>query len=460
MSNVQNVACQMQTYSIEEVNSNLLKVSIIVMHEGVNLKESSFSIDSIEKAKKSCKNIPILAFIKRDQNGEAIDFDQHNIIMKIVDTEDGLQLKEYFEEQPIGVIPESNNYRYEMIDGVKHVVVDGYIWKSYSNEAYDLIMNSESKSVSMEIAVNEGVVEEDGLYNIKDYTYLGVTILGDCITPGMGFTCNLTKYSKNVDFDKAIKDITNEVDAYLEREVNSMDEVKVEEVAVETEPTQEPEAIVGTVVETEEAVEEVVVIEESEESVQDNFTQDSTDETIVEEVVEAVEDAVSVSTEEVIQTIEEVVESVVEEVVEPQINIVEFVENFAKAIVGELDFSEGELDVEALLAKSTEKFNHLNEELNTLRAFKQNIEDEKFKAEVELIFADFNLSEDETVELKAKALNGEMTIQELTKELYALEGMKVMKSKKKFSTDEVEKARVSIQDIKETSYKPYGGILG
>lgn len=475
---IKNISCNMQTYSIEKEDSNLLKVSIRVMHEGINLKESSFSFDSMEKAKASCKNIPILAYIKRDKDGEAIDFDQHNIIMKIVDTEDGLQLKEYFEEKPIGVIPETNNYRYETIDGVNHVVVDGYIWKSYSNEAYGLIMDSESKSVSMEIAVNDGSIDEHGVYHIKDYTYLGVTVLGDDITPGMGFTCNLTKYSKNVDFNKAIKDIRNEIDIYLERGVKSMSEAKVIE-AVEQET---PETVENTVVEeikevvetevevaeTEVEVETVENIEQPKEEVfaeeveLENTVQDNTVEQPIEESVEveeALEAPENVQEIEVEQIIEEEVQQAPECHTEAQNDIQEKIENFARVIIEEMDFSSEEFDLDVVLTKITDKFNKMGEELETLKSFKQKIDEEIFKAEVESVFGKFDFSEEEVGELRTKALNKELSIEELTKELYALEGMKAIKSKKKFSTKEVETARVSIQDIEEKKYKPYGGIL-
>ena len=53
------------------------------------------------------------------------------------------------------MIPETNNYFYEEINGETYLGCYGYIWKSYSNDAYDILLEDEEKEVSMEILVKE-----------------------------------------------------------------------------------------------------------------------------------------------------------------------------------------------------------------------------------------------------------------------------------------------------------------
>lgn len=224
---------QIKTFSKVKESGNLEPVKITLMHSGLNSNKSDIPDDVVDGAKETISNIPILAYIKRDDDGEAIDFDQHNVITKIVQTDSGHDVKQFYLERPIGVIPETNNYRIEEIDGMNHVVVDGYVWKTYSNEGYDLITDSGEKGVSMEIYVEDGSKNKrTGVYEITDYSYLGVTVLGDDVAPAMGDTCKLETYSSNEEFQFAMEELNNEVKKY---------QMEVETVAnTQTEPTVDP----------------------------------------------------------------------------------------------------------------------------------------------------------------------------------------------------------------------------
>lgn len=159
------------------------KVRVKVMHSGLNLNNSNFSDEAIGKASPSLRNIPLLAFVKKtDGSGEA-DFAGHEFEFKI--TEDGI--KYVYLGRPIGMIPETNNYSYEEDEeGVKFVSADAYIWNQYANEAMDIIQRDGSKSVSMEISVdNYEVDDKAGVMDITDFKYTGVAILGDDVQPAM-----------------------------------------------------------------------------------------------------------------------------------------------------------------------------------------------------------------------------------------------------------------------------------
>ena len=109
----------------------------------------------------------------------------------------------------------------------------------------------------MEIKVIDGEYDDiEDVYNITKYRYEGITVLGDCVEPGVK-GANMTKYSKCADYKVALEEIYKEIFS-LESEVNTM-ENQVAEVVEEVieEPVQE-------VVETE--VVEPVEVEEPEQN--------------------------------------------------------------------------------------------------------------------------------------------------------------------------------------------------
>jgi hypothetical protein len=163
-------------------DDRFLKLKIYVMHDGVNLNESSFDIDAMERAKESIKNVPILAFVREVDGENDKDFAGHE--MELIYKDDEYKFK--YLGRPVGVIPaDDNNYHYETIEDQTFVVVDGYVWKDYANDALDILEQDEVKSQSMEISVNSYSFSEDGICNITDYRYTGVCLLGDDVTPAM-----------------------------------------------------------------------------------------------------------------------------------------------------------------------------------------------------------------------------------------------------------------------------------
>lgn len=188
-------------------DERFLKLKVIVMHEGLNLNNSSFSMDAIELAKDSIVNIPILAFVKESDDNEN-DFAGHEMQLVVSDSE----YKIKYLGRPIGVIPANdNNYRYEIIDDKTYVVVDGYVWKDYANEALDIIKRDGVKSQSMEIMLNNYAYNKDGICEIKDYKYTGVTLLGDDVPPAMvNAKAEIISYSTN-GINDAISSILSEL---------------------------------------------------------------------------------------------------------------------------------------------------------------------------------------------------------------------------------------------------------
>lgn len=444
---INSVPCTLN-FSETQNNSNLMKVKIVVMHEGENRNGSAFSMQSIEFARESLKNVPILGYILRSEDGEALDFDEHNMSVRLVEGKDGYELKEFYEEQIIGVIPETNDYHYEMIDGVNHVCCTGYIFKSYSNGGAELIEDCDSKGVSMEISVEEGNFV-DKVYHINKYQYQAVTILGDHVPQGMNGTCNIKKFSFDSNAKQTIENINEEIqkinhgkeDFTMENNTVEFEETKkVDDTVVETEP-QEPEEAHATEVETEDKAEpEVVDVEETVEEVAE------TEDTEVEaEVEEADEFACGTKKKKKYEDEEEKEEKEEEKFSLECFSV--FFEEVPQTVVEVCD---------ALV----EKFNKLNEELAMLKEFKAEIEAQNLQADVDEVCAEFDFAEEEISEVKEKAYKGEISLEAFKKELFALVGMKAHAKKEKFSQKEkVAKPKIAIIETKADNKEPYGGLF-
>ena len=422
------VPCDMSAYSIGNDEGNLMKVKIVVMHEKKNRNRTSFSMEAIEKAKESIKNVPILAYILRDTEGNVSDFDEHNMEMRLKDSKDGFEIETYYQEKPVGVIPESCNPRYEEINGINHLVVDGYIWKSYSNGADKIIKSSDSKGLSMEIEVLEGnYIEEDDIYDITDFRFLGVTCLGDHVEQGMNGTASISKYSASANYKKALEDIYKEIYNLERKEDSTMEDVKKEEVVVE-----ETEIV-------EEVTEEFVSEEVIEETVEENIEETQQVEEVTEEVTVEEEVVEDTTVEEVVNEFSlECFASILDEVPETLDEVVEKISDKFKALNIELQYA--------------------NAQIEELAKFKAEKDLEVLKTNVEEIANKFALDMDLT-ELKEKVYSNEMTLEVFERELKVLFAEKVMEEKIKYSAKE-ETTKIIVKDINEPKVKPYGGILG
>ena len=403
-----NIKCKsMQFENIE--NTNLMKVTLSIVHPGLNDKGTFISENAIRNAEESIKNKPILAYILRDDEGNVEDFDTHNMDVKLVEVGNGYELKTHYVEVPIGVISESCNPRYVNIDGIEYFQCDGYVWRNYGNGAAELIEDNEFKSVSMEIQILDGEFDKhNDIYTINNYVYEGVTVLGDHVLPGIG-GAKIQKYSVCTDYKDALADIYKEIYS-LERK----------EASMETEVIKE------------EVVEEVV--EEATEIVENNEQ-----ETVMETIEETEEQVVEVE-ENVIEETEEVVEEETESL-DVFSNILEEVPSTLKEVANIIG----------------EKFSAMNEELNELREFKSKIDLEELKVQVDEISNKYELDVD-TTELKEKAITKDITLEQFEKELKVLFAEKVLENGKFSKEIKEEPAKVTVTSHEEEK-SIYGGLF-
>lgn len=370
-------------FTDEVINNNFHKVKLYIQHDGLNHNGTVFEKENIEKATKTLANIPILAYIKRGEHDDAYDLGGHEVELRLEEKDGELYFREHYLEQAVGVIGETNGAHFEEIDGRTYLVAYGYIWKSYSNEFYDIMLKNEQMSVSMEIEVKSMSFKDDYI-DITDYEFTGVTVLGSDVPPAMDGACINMNFSKDNTFINNVK----ELNSYLNKEFNGKEDKIVEEVknaeeTIENEGQEEvTENYEQEIVENDEYTENPETIEDNEDVVEDE----------IKEGVEVVIDGVTYSKEDII-----------------------------------------------------EKFNRL-QELETFKAeYDAKVELEEVTNQVNEVVEKFDFKEDEISELKEKAINKEFTIETFELHLEALYGRKVreQKNEKKNFSKEPEKLTVS-----------------
>lgn len=177
-------------------SQKFIKMRLRICHDGDNPNGSHFELDDMQKAQDSLVNIPILANVVFDDDGNP-QFGGHDMDIE----RNKLNDKEFrfvYKEVPIGVIPEDCNAQIEEYDGRNYVCADGYIWRDYCNYAEDIIERDKDIKISMEIAIKDSSYDEENkVFNITDYSYRGVTFLGNKYGTGMIDACATTNFTDN-----------------------------------------------------------------------------------------------------------------------------------------------------------------------------------------------------------------------------------------------------------------------
>lgn len=401
--------------STEPISSNLVPVKLTLLHDDLNRNSSSLSMDAIKMAEPSLKNKPILAYIRKDENGE-FDFAGHEI--EITLSEDGV--KTTYLERPVGIIPESTKVEYISKDGKIYAACNGYIYKDYSNETLELIEKTNGKCVSVELSVEDGHIDMDSIFHITKFDYLGVTILSDDVTPGMDENCRIELFGNLEDYQEFIDKAKNDVFSFEqggEEPVSEPAEPTVdpdEPVVDPVEPTVEPEEPKGEP--TTEPAEPTVTSEDP----------------VVDPVVEP--DEPVTDPEPIVNT-------------EPDYSI--FNELFDTEIKSLNELKEVFIST----------LQEMRNEIDSLQEYKRVNETAKRENEVAELMSRFSIEDDSIEELKAKALNFEIEVSDLEKELYVIAGKRAMSKKDKanFSFN-----GIKLEDKKNKNNKQenlYNGLL-
>ena len=420
---------EMTIFDVVDLNKSFAAAKCLVCYTGRNRNYSDIGRQKIIDAIPSIKNIPVVGRYDVDKD----DFGSHDV--KVVNKKDGIDIVNA--TIPFGVVPESANQWFEtrIVDGEEKecFFTDVVLWKR--QHGYEHIAKAGTISESMEIDVSEYMIDQDGYCIIDKFQFEALCLLGESVEPCFENAC-VQMYSNEIVSDfklqfsemlrefkelnqssTTVTDVTMEVDIDKNNGGSTMAEEIKNEVVDEVTETVVEETLEETVENTVEDVAEEVVEE----------TTDETTEEIVEETVE--ENKEETSTEEVIEETTE--ETVVEESNE---------------------------DYSVLYSELKEKYDALENEVVSLREYKQAKESEERKCAEDALFADYEETIGETEEFKSlKEKASEFSLDALKKECLCIVGMYSMTNKTK-ETNKSDSLKFSLEP--ETSEdEPYGGLM-
>lgn len=451
--------CQILSFSkMYEDDDDLMKVRIKVCHDGDNPNGSNFSLDSLSKAEETLKNRPILAYSVFDEDKfEVVDFGGHDMQHKLVENDEGeYEVKTRYLETPLGVINEDHEYSLEYDEDTEktYPVITGYIWKSYSNGAWKLI--EEGKGVSMEISVKSGTYnKERKIFEITDFSYRGITVLSDSVTPAME-GANIEKYTLN--------ELDNSVEVFNQKLKEKEEHIVEKTIDPIVEDNKEPD--------TKEFALSVDNIRLSINNQLKERTVEAEDwwgdkyqkrefylfDIIPDEKVAICEDNLNYYNYYGIPY-----EIQGDEAVLNFDNKVSYIQEWRPKQEGEvvLEFKkEDELKDIVLekFSKKDEEIETIKSDLEKLEEFKSKVDLEEFKVKVNEVADKFDIKADIS-DLKEKAINKEITLEQFEEKIGYLFALEIM-DKKTYSHEKEDKATKVIVNDDKPAIKPYGGLLG
>ena len=398
-----------------------VKCSLDICHDGWNYNNSYFDKDVIERcAYKSLAYTPILANVYYDEDWEEYLVGGHDMDIKLIEDENGFDIDVFYLERPVGFIPPDTPIEmvYNPEDGKNHLKAYCVIWKKYSEQLLNIMEECNGElSVSMEIeALDTQVSQETGDVIINDFVFQGITILGLDNPPAMQ-GAKIKTFSKNnikIEIEQMIKEYSADKGGEI---VEEKDKVFENEDAVET--TDEENI--------DETTEESEVLEDESEG------QD-----VVEEVAEEGEHS------------EEQVEEPSEEFTKLQGEYEQLKQSYAELEESYNQLSERFSEYEAIV--------NAQSDYSELKAFKEEYDRAKYESEVEEVAQMFGLKAEEVEELKSKALNKEISVEQFKEKLALKYAMNQLAKKPKVEDNSSEMSIIDEDEV-ELSNKPYGGYF-
>lgn len=500
MEKLENISIA-TTYELDDTfdSEKFIKLRIRVCHDGENPNGSHFSLENIDKAKESIKNIPILGYCYFDEDGNP-QFGAHEMHIE-VDKTDEDKLRIIYDEVPIGVVPETCNYEVKEHKGRNYVYVDGYVWKNYSNYMQDIIERDKNVNISMEIEVDSYKYDKElGYFDITDYRYTGITMLGNDVGTGM-VDAKATTTIANFEQQKEkmvilMQELKEELALYnkqnsekggitlAEEKKKNIEEVVEEEFEAIEKPAVDEEVIDAP--ETEEVVVDEIVEDFAEE--ENDLKEDEKPDKLrfsatYNQKYEALYKAIMGKCEYIYDDNGNFVKEIYfylldfdDDYVYVEQNIwtkdgreeehgrfkysfdeeslaASIDDEFEKMIVTWLT-----VDEHAKLQKSREMFEDMQKEYDELKEFKENAIKEQYETQVAELFDKFDKQLNGFADFEVLKTNySDLTVDELEEKLFALLG----KKNANFSTKKKETVvKVPVDVNKENDVEdPYGGLL-
>lgn len=412
-------------FSLNNPDFHLVKLRI--MSSGENYNGSSFTIDSLNKAKDSVAYTPILANIVEREDGE-LDANGHDIDFEMkADYKGNVSFKETYVERPVGVfLNNSTEIKYDEENDVNYIQAYGIIWKTYSS-MYDILKRDEVKDVSVEIEVINGQFRDDGYYEIQEYNILATTILGNGNLPAIENSRIEFNFSQDNDYRSKLEQVDILLQNFNKKGGGKgMDENK----ELEQEFAEE------------EAVEIPIIVDEPQ---QEEFAEEDEEE-VCPECGKPMSECECDKEEEMACGTKKKKKCSEDEKEEEEMACNPKKKKKCSCEEEKL-YSQSELD--EAIANTKAEFSDALVELAELREFKaeydRQVKIQQLNSEMDEIVANFNVNEDKVKELREKVLEGQFSMEKFELELYRNN----QPIKNNFSKDDKKSTSLPIVDTEE-----------
>ena len=195
----------------EKVNDEFVKVTISVMSCDQIANGTKFTKEAVNNALDTLNYAPLIGYFNGD------DFEGHGIEYVISDSEFKCTVKTI----PFGVVVKDSQ-RWEKVQKQNgeyedYLVVDAYMWSRYE-EATSKVKENKCNQ-SMEVICNAGTYKEEGYFEVTDFSFSGLCILGENVAPAFNLAKVRTSESFNKDeFTSIFEEMTEALKAFLEAE--------------------------------------------------------------------------------------------------------------------------------------------------------------------------------------------------------------------------------------------------
>ena len=164
-------------------DSRFLSCIIKVCHDGDNVNDTNFAKeDMLRCAEQSIRECPILGSVVVDEDTGEKRLNGHDMETVLVKTEEGYQLKVNHIERIYGFIPHDAKVwmEYDVEKEKTYILTNGVLWANYLDDVEDILNEKDGETdISMEITVDNSSMGMNGIENIKDFRFLGITMLHD-----------------------------------------------------------------------------------------------------------------------------------------------------------------------------------------------------------------------------------------------------------------------------------------
>ena len=383
-------------------DSRFANCIIKVCHDGLNKNNSSFDKEDILRcAEQSLRECPILGSVVVDEYTGERRLNGHDIDMSLEETENGYEVKVRHIERIFGFIPHDAKIwaEYDSENEKTYLLTTGVLWSNYLDDVEDILNRQDGQcDVSMEITVDKSTMGDEGEENIKDFRFLGITMLND--SPAM-VKCNLALANFQMDELKTSLQEMMKMYAIEMEGGENMDKDKVVESEVK-----------------EEDFEELPAEPEEEKVVEDEFACDPKKKRNCEEDDKEKEDDDKKKDEEDMACKKK-----------------KYEELEAKYSALEKSYAELEAKLESMA------------DYAELKAFKDAYDAEQYKAKVDAISKEFGLAEKDFKDIREKAYAKEISLENYEEKLALISYRQ--NAKKNFSAEK-EKNEAMIIDSTDT----------